>query len=80
MVRVTIPELAKRKGQTVGFTLAVKPGVTIVSVKGADVLWVSQHLRRMSPRWWFVPVVVKDVVRVATPLASVPVPIDAVPL
>jgi hypothetical protein len=41
MVRVTIPELAKGRVRLAGFTLAVKPAVTIVSVKGADVLWVK---------------------------------------
>ena len=80
MVRVTIPELAKGRVRLVGFTLAVKPGVTIVSVRGADVLWV----KFASPPYvaWMVavPAVGKDVVRVAMPLASVTAPMDAVPL
>ena len=80
MVRVTIPELANGRVRVVGFTLAVKPGVTIVSVNGADVLWVKLASPPYVASMVAVPVVVKDVVRVATPLASVPVPMDAVPL
>jgi hypothetical protein len=80
MVRVTIPELAKGRVRLVGFTLAVKPGVTIVSVKGADVLWVKFAFPPYVAWMVAVPVVGKDVVRVATPLASVTVPMDAVPL
>jgi len=80
MVRVIIPEPAKGRIRLAGFTLAVKPGVTIVSVRGADVLWV----KFASPPYvaWMVavPVVGKDVVRVAMPLASVTAPMDAVPL
>jgi hypothetical protein len=40
-VSVTAPGLADVMVRVAGFTLAVKPGVTIVSFKGADVLWVK---------------------------------------
>jgi hypothetical protein len=41
IVKVTVPELANGIVRLAGFTVAVNPGVTTVSVKGADVLAVK---------------------------------------
>lgn len=80
IVRVTFPEPWNGMIRLVGLTVVVNPGVAIVSVKGADVL----PLNCASPPYtaWImaVPGALKEVVSVATPLANVPVPIDAVPL
>ena len=41
IVKVTVPEFAKGTVRLAGFTVTVNPGVTIVSVKDADVLPVK---------------------------------------
>lgn len=80
IVMVTVPEFAKGTVRLAGFTVAVNPGVTIVSVKGADVLPVKFASPPYTALMVAVPVLLKDVVKVVTPFASVPAPIEVVPL
>jgi hypothetical protein len=79
-VKVTVPECANGIVRLVGFAVAVKPGTTTVSVRGADVLAVKFASPAYVAVMVSVPVVLKEVVSVATPPASVPVPREVVPL
>jgi hypothetical protein len=80
IVNVTVPELPNGIARLLGLMLAVNPGLTIVSVKGAEVLPAKFAFPSYVAWIVAVPVALKDVVSVATPFANVPVPIDAVPL
>ena len=77
---VTAPEPEKGIVKLDGLALAVKPGLTIVSVNVAEVLPVKFASPPYAAWTMTVPAASKDVVRVATPFASVAVPIEAVPL
>jgi hypothetical protein len=77
---VTVPERANGIVRLAGFTVAVNPGFTTVSVRGADVLPVKFASPPYVAVMVSVPAVLKDVPSVATPPASVPVPREVVPL
>jgi hypothetical protein len=79
-VKVTVPESANGIVRLAGFTVAVNPGTTTVSVSGADVLPVKFASPPYVAVMVSVPAALKDVVSVATPPASVPVPREVVPL
>jgi hypothetical protein len=79
-VKVTVPECPNGIVRLAGSTVAVNPGTTTVSVRGADVLPVKFASPPYVAVMVSVPAVLKDVVSVATPPASVPVPSEVVPL
>jgi hypothetical protein len=78
-VIVTLAGLAKGTVTLDGFALAVKPGVTTVSVIAGEVLPVKFASPPYTAVMLKVPALANDVVTVAVPFVNVPVPIVVPP-